>query len=246
MVNLTMPLSAWLGWTETPGDVPGYGPVDADDSRALAGQLARPGNRWCVTLTDPSGHPVAHACARHGPGGKASRGGPGDKAGPATLVHGPGGEPATPVPDWLRGGPATPVPDWLRGGPATPVPDWLRGLTFTTLQTTGCTHPRESRGYQPSRGLRHLIGYATRRAPDPAAAAPPLAATSTTSPPTTVAAGPANATSTPPASHNHTRSVVVRSANEDCLYFRYVARRISFAPPKIEFPAGPRGAEAAG
>jgi hypothetical protein len=133
-VNLTMPLSAWLGWTETPGDVPGYGPVDADDSRALAGQLARTqGNRWCVTLTDPSGHPVAHACARHGPGGKASRGGPGDKAGPATRVPGPG------------------------GGPATPVPDWLRGLTFTTLQTTGCTHPRESRGYQPSRRLRHLI-----------------------------------------------------------------------------------------
>ena len=29
-VNLTMPLAAWLGWTESPGDVPGYGPVDAE------------------------------------------------------------------------------------------------------------------------------------------------------------------------------------------------------------------------
>ena len=63
-----MPLSAWLGWTQSPGDVPGYGPVDAEDSRTLAGLLAhRPANQWCVTLTDPAGHPVAHACARHGP-----------------------------------------------------------------------------------------------------------------------------------------------------------------------------------
>ena len=137
-VNLTMPLSAWLGWTEAPGDVPGYGPIDAEDSRTLASLLARPGNRWCVTLTDPAGHPVAHACARHGPGGNTRRAGPG-----------PGG-PAQ------RASPATPVPG-LHGGPATPVPGWLRALTFTTLATTGCTHPRQSRGYQPSASLRHLI-----------------------------------------------------------------------------------------
>ena len=69
-VNLTMPLSAFLGWTQSPGDVPGYGPVDAEDSRTLADLLAhRPANQWCVTLTDPDGHPVAHACARHGPPG---------------------------------------------------------------------------------------------------------------------------------------------------------------------------------
>ena len=57
-VNLTMPLPAWLGWTQAPGDVPGYGPVDAEDSRTLAGLLAqRPGNQWCVTLTNPAGIP---------------------------------------------------------------------------------------------------------------------------------------------------------------------------------------------
>ncbi len=135
-VNLTMPLTAWLGWTQSPGDVPGYGPVDAEDSRTLAGQLAAsPASRWCVTLTGAGGHPVAHACARHGPAV------PGQRASPATQVPGP---PASPVP----GPPAS---------PAAPVPDWLRGLTFTTLQTTGCTHPRESRGYQPSASLRHLI-----------------------------------------------------------------------------------------
>ena len=40
---------------------------------------------------------------------------------------------------------------------ATAPPGWLDGLTFTTLETRDCTHPRQSRGYQPSRGLRHLI-----------------------------------------------------------------------------------------
>ncbi len=67
-VNLTMPLSAWLGWTQSPGEVPGFGPLDAADSRTLAGLLARnPASQWCVTLTDRAGHPVAHACARPGP-----------------------------------------------------------------------------------------------------------------------------------------------------------------------------------
>jgi hypothetical protein len=62
-VNLTIPLSAWLGWTDSPGDVPGFGPLDAADSRTLAGLLAQgPASQWCVTLTDPAGHPIAHAC----------------------------------------------------------------------------------------------------------------------------------------------------------------------------------------
>ena len=168
-VNLTMPLSAWLGWTESPGDVPGYGPVDAEDSRALAGQLARTrGNRWCVTLTDLAGHPIAHACARHGPGGKTSRGGPslvgpspgpgapGDRACPATPERGTPSPPGAPSP--RPRGPTTAHPR----GPTTaasvsPVPDWLRGLTFSTLETGTCTHPRQSRGYQPGPALRHLI-----------------------------------------------------------------------------------------
>ena len=63
-----MPLSAWLGWTQSPGEVPGFGPLDAADSRTLADLLGRnPANQWCVTLTNRAGHPVAHACARPGP-----------------------------------------------------------------------------------------------------------------------------------------------------------------------------------
>jgi HPt (histidine-containing phosphotransfer) domain-containing protein len=130
-VNLTMPLSAWLGWTESPGDVPGFGPIDAEDSRTLADLLAhRPANQWCVTLTDSDGHPVAHACARHGPPG--SRPPVGSDPEPAGTALGP-------------------------GPPTTQVPDWLGGLTFATLETSDCTHPRQSRGYQPSPSLRHLI-----------------------------------------------------------------------------------------
>ncbi len=168
-----MPLAAWLGWTQSPGDVPGFGPLDAADSRTLAGLLAQgPASRWCVTLTSPAGHPVAHACASRGPRPPAH---PATPARPGTPAS-PGTRPAR---SGLRAGPVTrrtarlpvtdhqprdaqapdpPAPD-PRPPPhhrATP-PDWLRSLTFTTLQTRDCTHPRESRGYQPSPALRHLI-----------------------------------------------------------------------------------------
>ena len=68
-------------------------------------------------------------------------------------------------------GPTGPSPPGDRPGPGAPVPDWLRGLTFTTLQTRDCTHPRESRGYQPSRTRSATSSRsATLPAPPPAAA----------------------------------------------------------------------------
>jgi hypothetical protein len=84
-VHLTMPLMAWLGWSQSPGQVPGFGTIDADDSRALAAMLARDrSTTWCLTLTDPAGDPVAHGCARHGPrAGPAPPAGPAPSAGPA-------------------------------------------------------------------------------------------------------------------------------------------------------------------
>ncbi|MBO0784753.1 MAG: DUF222 domain-containing protein, partial [Actinobacteria bacterium] len=60
-VNLTMPLATWLGFSEAPGEAAGYGALDAADARSLAAALAaRPGNRWCITLTDAAGRPAAH------------------------------------------------------------------------------------------------------------------------------------------------------------------------------------------
>ena len=109
-----------------PGDVPGYGPADAEDSRTLATLLAYdPATQWCITLTSP--------------------GGPPDRG---RLVTGP-------VPHHIP--PASQRAALAPGQRTHRVPDWLHGLTFATLQTSDCTHPRESRGYQPSRTLRHLI-----------------------------------------------------------------------------------------
>ena len=67
-VHLTMPLSAWLGATRSPGEVTGFGPLTAETCRDLAGHIARsPDTRWCLTLTNAAGHAVGHACARRPP-----------------------------------------------------------------------------------------------------------------------------------------------------------------------------------
>ena len=106
MVNLTMPLSAWLGLLDAPGEVTGFGPLTADDSRHLGTAMAgHPLTRWCVTLTGRDGRPVAHGCARPGhgppppaPGTAPSALGPARPAhacespacGPVPPEHGPG------------------------------------------------------------------------------------------------------------------------------------------------------------
>ena len=67
-VNLTMPLSSWLGSADAPGEAAGYGPLAAADCRGLADRLAGGKNvKWCLTLTDPEGRAVVHGCARASP-----------------------------------------------------------------------------------------------------------------------------------------------------------------------------------
>jgi hypothetical protein len=66
-INLTMPLSAFAGLTDNPGEVAGHGVIDAATGRDLAARLADTA-RWCLTLTDADGRAVAHACARRGRG----------------------------------------------------------------------------------------------------------------------------------------------------------------------------------
>jgi hypothetical protein len=69
-VNLTMPLASWLGAAQAPGEVAGFGPVDAGTGRTLGAALAaRRGSRWCLTLTDAAGRAVGHGCARRAPTG---------------------------------------------------------------------------------------------------------------------------------------------------------------------------------
>jgi hypothetical protein len=83
-VHLTLPLKTWLGQSDAPGQVAGYGPLDATDSRALADALAaHAGTKWCLTITGPDGRPVAHGCARAAPpAGSRTRPGTGSRDGP--------------------------------------------------------------------------------------------------------------------------------------------------------------------
>jgi hypothetical protein len=77
-VNLTMPYDTWAGLTDRPGEVTGFGAVDADTGRDLARRLQASGTatRWCITLTDQHGRAVGHGCARAGPGPPGQGGDP--------------------------------------------------------------------------------------------------------------------------------------------------------------------------
>ncbi len=59
-----MPLGTALGRSEVPGDVAGFGLVDAESARDLLTAAARhPDTRWCLTVLRPDGTAAAHGCA---------------------------------------------------------------------------------------------------------------------------------------------------------------------------------------
>ena len=65
-INVTVPLAAILGLSDTPGEVAAFGPVDADVTRDLiAAAGLHPATRWCVTVVSPDGQAIGHGCA-HG------------------------------------------------------------------------------------------------------------------------------------------------------------------------------------
>jgi len=68
-INLTMPLRTWLGFSGSPGEVAGFGPLSGGDCRRLGQAMAAsPRTRWCLTVTDSHGRPIAHGCTRPGRG----------------------------------------------------------------------------------------------------------------------------------------------------------------------------------
>ena len=83
-VNLTVPLATLLGITDAPGELGSFGPVTAFTARQIATQaMDAPAVRWCVTVTDDTGAPVGHGCARPGRRRRKDRAadaGPGDWA----------------------------------------------------------------------------------------------------------------------------------------------------------------------
>jgi hypothetical protein len=84
-LNLTIPLDTWLGLSGDPGHAPGFGPLDADDSRTLAAALvAHPATTTCLSITGPNGRPLAHGCARASPHRSARHHVPGSRDRPET------------------------------------------------------------------------------------------------------------------------------------------------------------------
>ena len=64
-INVTVPLSAILGLSDTPGEIAAFGPVDVDVTRDLIRAAGlHPATRWCVTVVGPDGHVAGHGCAR--------------------------------------------------------------------------------------------------------------------------------------------------------------------------------------
>jgi len=139
--NLTLPLATLLGLADRPGASHGLGPLDPALVRDLAATAANsPHSEWCTTITDASGVAVAHGCARPArtkKNGAASRDGP---AGWAFTRHDDPGPP---------------------GGYGTWTLTLPGGREYTVklepIAVTGCDHRHESRGYQPSDTLRHLV-----------------------------------------------------------------------------------------
>jgi hypothetical protein len=65
LVNLTVPLATLLRLGDAPGEVAGYGPLDADSARVLACAVAGHGaTRWQITVTAPGGEALATGIAR--------------------------------------------------------------------------------------------------------------------------------------------------------------------------------------
>ena len=139
--NLTLPLATLLGLAERPGAAHGLGPLDPALVRDLAATTARsPHSQWCTTITDSQGTAVAHGCAKPA---RTKKNRPASRDGPARWAFTPTGDPGPP------GGYGT----WtlaLPGGRELAV-------KLEPIPVTSCDHRHESRGYQPSDTLRHLV-----------------------------------------------------------------------------------------
>jgi hypothetical protein len=139
-VNLTVPLTTLLGLADRPGVGHGLGPLDPALARDLAATAAAsPHSQWCVTVTDPSGVAIGHGCAR--PARTRGKPPPGSRDGPWAFTP--------------RDGPGPPggYGSWA----LTPPGGRELAVKLGPVPVTGCDHRHQSRGYQPSDTLRHLV-----------------------------------------------------------------------------------------
>jgi len=144
--NLTLPLATLLGLAERPGTAHRLGPLDPALVRDLAASAASsPGTDWCLTITNGEGVAVAHGCARPARTKKTTS--------PAASRDGPPG--GTP---WALTRRSEPGPPGGYGTWALTMPGGRELIIkLMAVPVTGCDHRHESRGYQPSDTLRHLV-----------------------------------------------------------------------------------------
>jgi hypothetical protein len=132
LISLTVPLTTLLGASASPGDIPGYGPVDAGTARILACALAgHRATRWQVIITAPDGTALATGTHR----------------GPARTTTTTGPDAAT--------GTSTSTGTGPDGGP--PGGGWTIEVTAEPIATTRCDHRNAEPGYRPSPALQRLI-----------------------------------------------------------------------------------------
>ena len=179
-INLTIPLATLLGLADRPGEAGGFGPVDADLARAMAASAATdPATTWCLTITDPGGHPTAHGCARPAkPRGKASPdsgpiGPTGRAPGPTSQRTEPLGESGTKLPGADRtatpgrsgksprgrsgrsdASPPGEYETW-RLRPVPGGPDLT--VNLEPIAVTDCDHRHHTAAHDPGDRLRHLV-----------------------------------------------------------------------------------------
>lgn len=146
LVHLTLPLATLLGLADRPGEVPGYGSVDAGLVRDLARAAARnPRTETCFSVTDDQGRAVGHACARLIRGNGTAAG----QAGRAGTV--PGGWDLQPDP--AHPGPADGYGSWILS-----VPSGARyRLDVYPVPLDHCDHRYATGSYRPGKLLRHLV-----------------------------------------------------------------------------------------
>jgi hypothetical protein len=155
-VTITVPLGTALGRSGVPGDVAGFGLVDAETARDLLTAAARhPDTRWCLTALHPDGTAAAHGCASGRRPWPPGSGPPGSgRPGPDPPNH--GGPPGPPGP---LGNGDPPGPRTAREPPDPEATDFLQSLNITLNPVIRgpCDHSQAEAGYRPSRKLQHLV-----------------------------------------------------------------------------------------
>jgi hypothetical protein len=151
--NLTFPLVTLLKLAGRPGAMPGIGPIDPALVRELAAAATRhPDSKWCLTITDGQGRPVAHGCGR--PADRRPREGPvcytpADDHGP------PGGYGTVRLDPAVFTGAVGQDSAGARGQDSA----FGQELVFTLETLAGpCDHKHQAKGHDPGRMLRHLTG----------------------------------------------------------------------------------------